>query len=247
MDMVTAGKTAAELARCVAAGDVDLVPVQQVLARGLGRPVHVAPGLVYVDSIGGADGFLWAEDAAEAAALLSRCPRPAMVEVTGRAAAEAVARAFPGSSEPQGHLVCAYLAATQPPVADALEIRPLGPDHADLVIARYSHPEYFSREEIVRRLAAGTIDGGYLDGELVGFIGMHAEGSMGMLEVFPGWRRRGVALALEAAKIASGLAAGHVPWAQVFPENRASIALQHRLGMAFGSGYQAFLDCGGPA
>ena len=99
----------------------------------------------------------------------------------------------------------------------------------------------------MRRLAAGTIDGGYLDGELVGFIGMHAEGSMGMLEVFPGWRRRGVALALEAAKIASGLAAGHVPWAQVFPENRASIALQHRLGMAFGSGYQAFLDCGGPA
>ena len=55
------------LARRVAAGDVDLVPVQQVLARGLGRPVHVAPGLVYVDSIGGADGFLWAEDAAEAA------------------------------------------------------------------------------------------------------------------------------------------------------------------------------------
>lgn len=245
MDSVTAGNVVAGLAGRVAAGDVDLVPIQQVLARGLGHPVHVAPGLVYVDSIGGADGCLWAEDAGEAAAVLSRCPRPAMVEVTGRAAAEAVARAFPGSSGPQEHLVCAYLSAAPPPATSALEIRPLTPGHADLVIAHYSHPEYFSREEVVRRLAAGTIDGGYLDGELVGFIGMHAEGSMGMLEVFPGWRRRGVALALEAAKVASGLAAGHVPWAQVFPENRASIALQRRLGMAFDTGYQAFVDCGG--
>ena len=58
------------------------------------------------------------------------------------------------------------------------------------------HPEY-----VEDRLKAGVIFGAFVDGRLAGFVGEHHEGSMGMLEVVPEFRRRGIAQALEAALI----------------------------------------------
>ena len=52
-----------------------------------------------------------------------------------------------------------------------------------------------------------------------------------MLEVFPPYRRRGWARALEGAKINQHLSLGYVPWGQVWPDNVASLALQRSLGL----------------
>lgn len=232
-----------ELSARVAQGQVDWVPLQQVLARGLGRVTHVSERCIYIDGIAGTDGCLWTSDPEFAAQVLTSHPRPAMLEVTGREAVQAARQAFLGCQGPFEHLVCAYLEPQAPQVSGELAVRPLTPDFARTVLDHYSHPEFFSVEEVRRRLAAGTIDGGFLGEELVGFIGMHGEGSMGMLEVFPPYRHRGFARQLEAAKIASELERGYIPWAQVFPDNSASIQLQHSLGLRFGHDFQGFIDC----
>ena len=73
----------------------------------------------------------------------------------------------------------------------------------------------------------------YLDGKLVGYIGRHAEGSMGILEVSPEYRRRKIAKALETYMINLSLEIGHTPFAQVVVGNEKSVALQESLGMCF--------------
>ena len=44
------------------------------------------------------------------------------------------------------------------------------------------------RDYVAERLAAGAMTGAFLDGVLAGFIGIHEEGSIGMLEVLPAYR-----------------------------------------------------------
>ena len=68
-------------------------------------------------------------------------------------------------------------------------------------------------------------------GQIVGFIGEHLEGSMGLLYVFPQFRRKGYAVALEKHLIARTLDEGFTPFGQVEKSNRSSLALQEKLGM----------------
>ena len=56
---------------------------------------------------------------------------------------------------------------------------------------------------------------------------------MGLLEVLPQFRRRGLAEALEAALIGRQLGKGALPYAQVRIGNTASEALQEKLGLTF--------------
>lgn len=80
--------------------------------------------------------------------------------------------------------------------------------------------------------AAGrrVMRGAFAQGQLLGFIGMHSEGSVGMLEVLPPYRRRGVALALMSAMANHCLERGWVPFSQIFDGNTASLELHRRLG-----------------
>lgn len=116
-----------------------------------------------------------------------------------------------------------------PAVADALvaarDIRPLAPACADTVRGHCSHAEYLAPGELEAMLAAGRVLGGFEDGQLVGFVGEHAAGSMGMLEIFEGHRRAGWGTALLRAKVAQHRAEGGVAWAEIWPRNRASLAL----------------------
>ena len=72
---------------------------------------------------------------------------------------------------------------------------------------------------------------GYAGGDPVGFIGEHLEGSIGMLYVFPEFRRRGYAAALEKISIAKTVEKGLIPFGQVETDNLASLALQKKIGM----------------
>lgn len=81
------------------------------------------------------------------------------------------------------------------------------------------------------RLRSGMMYGAFADGKLTGFIGMHAEGSMGILEVFEEFRRQGIAEALERHLINRILEKGWVPFCQIFTDNEASVKLQQKLGL----------------
>lgn len=80
-------------------------------------------------------------------------------------------------------------------------------------------------------MEAGQLWGLFEGGQLAAFIGMHHEGSMGILEVLPEYRRRGLAMALEGWLIRWHLERGWTPFCHVYEDNPASHALQKKLGL----------------
>lgn len=115
---------------------------------------------------------------------------------------------------------------------------PLPVRHKDIRLLESSHLEYISSHYdsmpgsyIKERLECGSFWGAYDDNRLVGFIGLHAEGSMGMLFVEEAYRRQGVGEALESYLINKQIAEGQTPYCQVVEENVPSMDLQRKLGL----------------
>ena len=126
-----------------------------------------------------------------------------------------------------------YQSTTPLPTADpAIVIRPLGMQHFQFIKKYYTAD--LPDEYLTDRLQTGMVFGAYTEHNLAGFIGVHAEGSIGMLEVLPACRRQGVAHALQTFMTNHFLQNELVPFAQVTPENAASIALQKKLGYTVG-------------
>lgn len=117
-----------------------------------------------------------------------------------------------------------------PATALTLSFRKARADDLDFITSRY---DLLEREEL-----AAYIDNGYLwialhEQTPVGFVGRHAEGSMGLLEVFEPFRRHGFGAQLETFMIGQMLSEGFTPYADVFADNGNSLSLQRKLGMTF--------------
>lgn len=114
------------------------------------------------------------------------------------------------------------------------KVRPLTLADCDYVC---SHYEYAERDYIEERIRAGAMfgavgqDGKQGQEQLAGFIGIHAEGSMGLLYVDEAYRRRGIAGTLEAFLINRLLERGFVPYVNIVEGNEPSELLQEKLGL----------------
>lgn len=111
------------------------------------------------------------------------------------------------------------------------EIRRLTMEHLPVAAEHYEtvdDPEYMRD-----RIEKGCMFGAFLDGELTGFVGMHTEGSLGMLQVLPAYRGRKIGKALETYIINYSLELGHTPYGQVEEGNEISMKLQESLGNCF--------------
>ena len=117
---------------------------------------------------------------------------------------------------------------SEPPFPVAAEIRPLTMAHAAFAASVYHDGE---GSYIRDRIGNGALWGMFEGEQLAGFAGFHAEGSMGMLEILPPFRRRGYAMQLEVFLIAAALKAGRIPYCHVIDGNEASLRLQQRLGL----------------
>lgn len=73
---------------------------------------------------------------------------------------------------------------------------------------------------------------GLQDQEIVGFIGQHLEGSMGLLEILPAHRGKGYGTELESYLIAHVLKKGLIPFCQVETDNFKSLNLQKKMGLS---------------
>lgn len=80
------------------------------------------------------------------------------------------------------------------------------------------------------RILAGAMYGAFLEGNLAGFVGVHSEGSLGMLYVEEPFRGQGIALSLESYVVNRMLERGQTPYCHVSAENTESGRLQERLG-----------------
>ena len=116
-----------------------------------------------------------------------------------------------------------------------VEIRMLSEEYIDTIIKNYSKIDLCNREYIGGRIKNRAMYGAFIKGELCGFIGIHEEGSIGMLEVIPEYRGRGIAKCLQAFLTNDAVNNGRYAYGQIVENNMISIELQKRLGFEISS------------
>lgn len=114
-----------------------------------------------------------------------------------------------------------------PKIDTNLEIRCAERSDIPLITESY---HLVGETEIAKIVDTRALFLGFFDGEPVGFAGEHLEGSMGLLYIFPKFRRRGFGEALEKFCIAKTIEKGFVPFGQVEKNNLPSLNLQKKLG-----------------
>ena len=116
---------------------------------------------------------------------------------------------------------------------DSLEYKVATMENFPLISQEY---KLVSEDELKELIERGNIIMGYENGEAVGFIGEHMEGSIGLLQVLQEHRRKGYGLALEIEMIRRTLEKGYIPFGQVVVDNTASLELQKKLGLTKSEG-----------
>lgn len=114
---------------------------------------------------------------------------------------------------------------------DGLVIRALGME--DFEQAAGFFETCGSVEYLKGRISRGAVMGAFYGDKLAGYIGIHGEGSIGMLNVSPEYRRRHIAQALETYAVNSVIECGGIPFGQVIVGNEQSMSLQKKLGLCF--------------
>jgi len=134
-----------------------------------------------------------------------------------------------------------YFSRTVLALDSRLDIHPLDENHFDMVWQHYH--DLVDAEYLRRRLREGALSGGFLRGELIGFVGEHEEGSIGLLEVLPEYRRQGFGTVLLSYEVNRFLQQGKLPFSQLVPQNEASLRLHRRLGFCVGDRQVTWLFC----
>lgn len=134
-----------------------------------------------------------------------------------------------------------YLSKEPPAVPALCEFRPLMPDAAEWVCRNY-HNDPNDLDYIRFLLEKGVFTGAYVGERCAGFIGRHSDGSIGLLDVLPEFRRLGIGAALQRRAVCDELRCGNVPFGQVVWDNHASLALQSAVGMAVSDDHLWWLE-----
>ncbi|MDE5590688.1 MAG: tRNA (guanosine(37)-N1)-methyltransferase TrmD [Acetatifactor sp.] len=108
------------------------------------------------------------------------------------------------------------------------DIRRLGIGDLDYISEHYSHG---TTEYMEGRILNGVMYGAFSDDRLIGFIGTHDEGSMGMLYVDEQYRRQGIGEALLSYNINRTLERGWIPYGHVLEGNTVSERLLEKPGL----------------
>jgi len=236
-----------DLSPCQALLDRDPIlymDLTEPLRRGEARVIEICPtgvltALMNYDREGHSYGFsLFTADQETGARLLDLLPPdPELLFIHEEFLLSEVERRFSLSVSPPFYQA-AFLGKTPPPCPEHdYDIWPLSLSHLPLLLAHY---EYGDEQYLRRLLERKTLFGAFDGDALLGFIGCHTEGSIGLLEVLPPYRRRGIARALQSYMIGRELSLGHIPFAQIFEDNEPSLALQRSLGMTLSSGWAWF-------
>ncbi len=118
---------------------------------------------------------------------------------------------------------------------DGVELRDLDESHIEIVDRVYGTPH--KTQDIVERIEKKALFGAFIEGRLAGFIGWHPQGSIGYLEVFPEYRRRGLGFLLESEALRRTLERGQIPFCHIYHTNEISMNLQKKMGWEFSKEY----------
>lgn len=117
-----------------------------------------------------------------------------------------------------------------PIISCAATIKLLSDEYTNEVFNQYNSNFTTKVEYIRQRIESETMFGAFIDNKLVGFVGTHEEGSIGLLDVIPQYRKLGIATVLQTYATNLALTQNRIPYGQVVTGNEASIKLQEKLG-----------------
>lgn len=143
-----------------------------------------------------------------------------------------IPKLFEAKGKPAEMMPCyqaAYLSKERKPEKDVpgIVIKPLTMEHHRFVCDHYEDDEDY----IKSRIEYGMLGAFDEEENCAGFVGFHGEGSMGLLQVLPEYRRRGIGEALEARVINRRLSEERIPYDHVVVGNEKSMALQRKSGL----------------
>ena len=207
---------------------IDYLGLERVLKRGSGEILEEQDKALLVrDSVSGAC-LLACEDEASGRSLLERrigqgCD---LLMVSNDALGREAYVKYGFSGMLECYQVAYY--GEKPPADTRISVRTA--EERDLPMLTESY-RLLSPEELGKVVRRGSVLLGYDQQRLIGFIGEHLEGSMGILYVFPEFRHKGFGAALQTQLIAKTMEKGYIPFGQVEKDNHASLCLQKKLGM----------------
>lgn len=159
--------------------------------------------------------------------LLEKLHKPKLIEVHQENLAQYALGRF-GFSDMLECFQVVYTSKAKPEKTRNLVIR--RPTNEELVIIKRNYNK-ISDEEFYKINDMGNLYVGIADGKMVGFVGSQLEGSIGLLQVFPEFRRMGFGTELEKYMIWLMMDKGYVPFGQVESHNEKSLAMQKKLGL----------------
>ena len=218
------------------------IDMTEAVRRGRSELLYAAPDAVLLKTRGWL--MLLACDTVEAGvrALAHRDASCDSIVAHSEAARDAVKAVIPSFTHVNPCWQAYYAGKELRPVPDVCEVRPFRREDIPFLLEHYDvirSPEYFEE-----RIDENELFAGYRDGKLCAFIGFHDDGSGGMLEVLPEFRRLGIGSALEVFLHNEALRRGWTPYGQIFVGNEASRKLQQSLHMVMSDGeiYWMFED-----
>lgn len=209
-------------------GGIDYFGIDRVLKRGSGEIIAECDSALLVrDSISGAY-FAACDDTKTGLSLLDRyiTENCNLLMTVNYELGQAAFKRYGFSEKMECYQVAYY--GKKPALNTELNIKAAEKSNLDILKANY---HLISPEELEKAVERGCIFLGYYQNRPIGFIGEHLEGSMGLLYVFPEYRRRGFGAALQTYLISKTLEKGFIPFAQVEKDNANSLNLQNKLGM----------------
>lgn len=111
-------------------------------------------------------------------------------------------------------------------------IKPLS--DTDIETALIYYDKYGDREEFIQLRDRDMLWGYYEENMLQGFIGIHAEGALGILHVIKEYRKKGIATHLLNHAISKAKEQDLIPYAQIELENHGSFALHEKMDCEIG-------------
>ena len=207
---------------------IDYLGLDRVLKRGSGEMIAEQDNALLIrDRISGAY-FLACEDAATAIPLLDHylgqdC---ALLMVSDHSIGMTAFERYGFSEKLECYQVAYY--GNKPSLSGRLTVREADEDDLGMLIENY---DLVSPEELESIVRIKGILLGYDQDQLIGFIGEHLEGSMGILYVFPAYRHRGFGAELQKHLMAKTMEKGFIPFGQVEKDNLRSLSLQKKIGM----------------
>lgn len=211
------------------------IDIMECIRRGLCDVLYASEDGVLIKAKN-APTFMLSCDSTEAALRITEGREISLITIHQMEQKEALCKAL-GLHAGEECWQAAYT-GKEPLPEDGMDICPLDRRYAKTVSEVYWNLSEESAKDMIDRQ---MLLGAFIDGELAGFIGWHEEGSEGMLEVLPAYRRRGLALALEKRIVNIDLARGHVPFGQLYLWNEPSRRLQEKIGMDFAEKHVCWL------